>query len=136
MVPEVRREFAENLCFKVCNLYSDDIIVAAIYGSTARETDTFWSDLELQFVVRDKSKLKTKHFIYQEIAVGLHIIKQIEMEEKLTFISLYENRLEVRGCRLSLVGYIPPFTPHCLALITSGTLPFFCGHRYKPDQFL
>jgi predicted nucleotidyltransferase len=68
--------------------YPDDLLIGGAYGSTARGTDTEWSDLELLFVVRAGSRAQGHHFIYRGIAVGYRVIEETALEEILTNPSL------------------------------------------------
>src|SRR5919108_1080226 len=45
-----RWQLAQDLCARMVAKYPGDVIVGGVYGSTARGTDTPWSDLELFFV--------------------------------------------------------------------------------------
>lgn len=85
---EERWRLAEDLCTRMARTYPDDLIIGGVYGSTARATDTEWSDLELQFVVRTGSPARTRHFIYRGIAVLLEVTDQGTLEEILTAPSL------------------------------------------------
>ena len=88
MKHEERMQLARDLCARMVASHTDDIILGGIYGSTARGTDTDWSDLELLFIVRDGSKIVEKHFIYRDIAVGYQVIEQQKLEELLANPSL------------------------------------------------
>jgi kanamycin nucleotidyltransferase len=68
--------------------YSREVIVGGVYGSVARGTDTQWSDLELFFVVQNRSKIKGMHFIFRDIAVGYRVMERRALEEILTQPSL------------------------------------------------
>ena len=88
MKHEERMQLARDLCARMVAIYTCDIILGGVYGSTARGTDTDWSDLELLFVVRDGSKIVENHFIYRDIAVGYQVIEQQKLEELLANPSL------------------------------------------------
>ena len=88
MKHEERIQLAQDLCARMVSKYSGDIILGGVYGSTARATDTEWSDLELLFVVRDDCKVVSKHFIYRDIAVCYQVLEQEKLEDLLTKPSL------------------------------------------------
>jgi kanamycin nucleotidyltransferase len=60
--------------------YPGDVVLGGVYGSTARGTDTPWSDLEMVFVIRDGSQIEEKHFIFRGIAVGYEVFEQGKLE--------------------------------------------------------
>lgn len=74
-----RRQLAEDLCARMAATYGDDLLVGGVYGSTARGTDTEWSDLELLFVVKDGCRAKGQHFLYRDIAVGYRVYTESEL---------------------------------------------------------
>ncbi len=92
MTPEERKQLARDLCARMVARYPDDIILGGLYGSTARGTDTPWSDLEMLFIARDGSKIEGRHFIYRSTAAGYDVIEQQKLEELLTNPSLEGGR--------------------------------------------
>ena len=84
MKHDERMQLSRDLCAGMVSKRPGDIILGGVYGSTARGTDTDWSDLELLFVVRDGSKVAERHFIYRDIAVGYQVIERQKLEELLT----------------------------------------------------
>ncbi len=60
------------------------VILGGLYGSTARGTDTPWSDLELWFVVEDDCPAQGKHFVYRDISVGYQVYRERELLAILT----------------------------------------------------
>ncbi len=76
-------QLARDLCTRLAATYRDGIVVGGVYGSTARGTDTAWSDLELVIVVRDGSPVEGKRFIYRGISVHYRAIEQRKLEELL-----------------------------------------------------
>jgi kanamycin nucleotidyltransferase len=84
MTHEERMQLAHDLCERMTHKYSDDLILGGVYGSTARGTDTAWSDLEMTFVVRDGNGARNKHFLYRGIAVGYRAIEQKKLEQLLS----------------------------------------------------
>lgn len=83
MKHDERMQLARDLCARTVARHTGNIILGGVYGSTARGTDTDWSDLELLFVVRNGSKVVGKHFIYRDIAVGYQVIERQKLEELL-----------------------------------------------------
>ncbi|MBL7184006.1 MAG: hypothetical protein ISS50_06115 [Anaerolineae bacterium] len=88
MEHEERIQLAQNLCARMVARHPGAIILGGVYGSTARGTDTQWSDLEMLFVVRDGSKVEGKEFLYRGTAIGYQVIEQRKLEELLTSPSL------------------------------------------------
>lgn len=83
MMHQERWNLAEDISARMGTTYPD-IIVGGVYGSTARSTDTKWSDLELLFIVQDGSSLTNQHFMYRGTAVGYEALKKSELEKHLT----------------------------------------------------
>jgi len=88
MEHEERIQLAQNLCARMVARHPGAILLGGVYGSTARGTDTWWSDLEMLFVVRDGSKVEGKEFLYHGAAIGYQVIEQPKLEEWLTNPSL------------------------------------------------
>ncbi len=82
MTHKERWRLAEDICARMTAKYPE-IIVGGVYGSTARGTDTPWSDLELLFIVQDESSLCSQYFIYHDTAVGYQVTKVGELEKHL-----------------------------------------------------
>jgi len=59
---EERVRTANKLTEMMVKKYGDDILLGGIFGSTAKDTDTKYSDLEMFFVARDESKTKSFDF--------------------------------------------------------------------------
>jgi hypothetical protein len=76
-------QLAQALCARMVAAHLGDIILGGVYGSTARGSDTPWSDLELTFVVRDGSGLEGQHLLYRGIAVGYAVYERSKLEEAL-----------------------------------------------------
>jgi hypothetical protein len=88
MEHEERIQLAQSLCARMVARHPGDIILGGVYGSTARGTDTRWSDLEMLFVVRNGSKVEGKEFLYHGTAIGYQVMEQGKLEELLTNPSL------------------------------------------------
>ena len=81
-------QLSQDLCSRMVDKHPGDIILGGVYGSTARGTDTHWSDLEMLFVVRDGSEGEGKEFLYRGTAIEYQVIEQQKLEELLTNPSL------------------------------------------------
>ena len=54
-----------------------------LYGSTARNQDTKYSDIELNVFTKKPIKLKTKEYLFNEIAIGIYVHPIKEVEKKI-----------------------------------------------------
>lgn len=85
---EERLQLAHDLCARMVERYGDEILLSGIYGSTARESDTEHSDLELLFIVRDRCRAQEKHIVYRGTAVGVHVLQRRQLKDILANPSL------------------------------------------------
>ena len=76
-------QLARDLCARMAAKLEDGLVVGGVYGSTARGTDTEWSDLELFSVVRDEQKEAARHFVFRSVAVGYRAVAQQRLEDLL-----------------------------------------------------
>jgi kanamycin nucleotidyltransferase len=83
MKSQDRARLAEGLCAGLVEKYGDGIILGGVYGSTARGTDTLWSDLEMLFVTRDEGGARGRHFLFRDIAAGYTVLSRSNLEEVL-----------------------------------------------------
>ena len=67
--------------------YPGQVLLAGVYGSVARKTDTTWSDLDMLFVVTDDCPVKSNHIIYHTIAVSYRVHRKSDYEKILTTAS-------------------------------------------------
>ena len=81
---EERMTLAQTVCDRFVDKYKNDVIIGGLFGSAAKDTDTEWSDLEMLFIVKDKCKAKYKQFLYRDIFVDYHVLKQKKLEKILT----------------------------------------------------
>ena len=79
-----RWQLAQDLVQRMVGQYGDGILLAAVYGSTARGTDTPWSDLELWFVTEDGASAQGQQFLYRGIAAGYEVHPRSELERALS----------------------------------------------------
>lgn len=81
---EQRVRLAQELCARTATAFPGDLLLAGLYGSTARGTDTPWSDLELLFVVRDGGRPRSRELLCQGIAVTVTALPRRKLERTLT----------------------------------------------------
>lgn len=72
---------ADKLTEMLLRKYGDEIILGGICGSTAKGTDTEYSDLELFFIVRNESKAKSLRFAYEGMPIGILVQKVANVEK-------------------------------------------------------
>jgi len=85
---EERVQLANKLSELMMTKYGNHILLGGIFGSTAKGTDTEYSDLEMFFVVRDESKAKSFDFVYKHMPVTVIVEKVSEVEKDITEIEL------------------------------------------------
>jgi len=85
---EERVQTANELTEMMVKKYGDDVLLGGIFGSTARGTDTEYSDLEMLFIVRDNSKAKSFNFAYKGMPVTAVVQKVSEVEKDIAEIEL------------------------------------------------
>ena len=68
--------------------YKKETLLGGVYGSTAKGTDTEYSDLEMFFIIENESKAKSFRFAYESIPVGVEVQKVSNVEEDITKIEL------------------------------------------------
>jgi predicted nucleotidyltransferase len=76
-----RLALAEGLARRMSETYRDQLLLAGVYGSTARGTDTPWSDVEMLFVVEDGCVAQGTHLLFRDIVVGYRVCRRGELEE-------------------------------------------------------
>ncbi len=77
-----RTQLAYDLSDRMVAAYP--IVLAGVYGSTARGTDTPWSDLEMWFVVQDDCSAQGQHFLYRGISAGYRVYRKRDLEDILS----------------------------------------------------
>ena len=75
---EERHALAQTLCDRYADA-TGAVLVGGVYGSTAHETDTPWSDLELLFVVRDGSPAQGFQGLYDGTALQATVYEKGEL---------------------------------------------------------
>lgn len=80
---QARWQLASDLVNRMVASHPGQIALGAVYGSTARGTDTAWSDLELWFAARPGSDIPSGHAVYRDIAVGWQVHDQAKLEASL-----------------------------------------------------
>ena len=85
---EERIHVANRLTNMMIEKYGSDILLGGIFGSTARNTDTEYSDLEMLFIVRNESKAKRFEFAYKSMPVIVLVKKAADIERDIKEIEL------------------------------------------------
>lgn len=88
MTHDERMQLGHDLCERMVGRHGSELLIGGIYGSTARYTDTPWSDLEMLFILKGDGAVQEKHFIYQGLALGYHTLGSLRLEEILTHPSV------------------------------------------------
>src|SRR5215217_8505636 len=83
MKHEERMQLAGSISARVVARLPGDVVISGVYGSTARNTDTQWSDLEMLFVVRSGSTFRGRQFLYRGMPIGLIVIERNKLEHQL-----------------------------------------------------
>jgi len=68
--------------------YGHEVLLGGICGSTARDTDTEFSDLEMLFIVKNELKAKTFDFAYEGMPVGVTVLKVSDIEKDINEIKM------------------------------------------------
>ncbi|NNJ09246.1 nucleotidyltransferase domain-containing protein [Chloroflexales bacterium ZM16-3] len=79
-----RIQLARDLAARLAATYGERIVVGGVYGSAARGDDTEWSDLDLLCITRGAGGPAGRAFLFQGIAVGLHVLDHADLERLLT----------------------------------------------------
>ncbi len=77
-----RHDLARDFAARMAAAYP--ILVGGVYGSTARQEDTPFSDLEMLFVVPDGCPARGKHLVFRQTAVGYRVYSESALVEILT----------------------------------------------------
>src|SRR5687768_16721190 len=88
MKHEERWQVAVELSEQMARTYPEELLLGGVYGSTARGSDTEWSDLEMLFVVEDRCEAKGKHVLFRGITLGYRVYRRSELESILRHPSL------------------------------------------------
>lgn len=83
-----RMQIAEYFTKKMMQKYRKDILVGGIFGSTSRNEDTKYSDLEMIFIVKDSSKAKTTEFFYKGILISLDVEKISDVRKTIENVTI------------------------------------------------
>ena len=79
-----RLQLAHYLCQRIAERHQDEILIGAVYGSTARAADTPWSDLEMWFVMQDGCQRGDLHLLYRDAAVSCFFHERSALEESVS----------------------------------------------------
>lgn len=85
---EERVDLARKLTELLLEKYGDEILLGGIYGSTAKGTDTEYSDLEMFFIVMDESDAKTFDFAYKRTPVHVEVKRLSKVEREITGVEI------------------------------------------------
>ena len=85
---EQRIQLANRITEMLLERYKKEILLGGIYGSTAKGTDTEYSDLEMFFVVENGSKAKSFRFAYESIPIDVEVQNVADVEKDITKIEL------------------------------------------------
>lgn len=85
---EERIQIANRLTNMMIEKYGGDILLGGICGSTARNADTEYSDLEMLFILRDECKAKSFDFTYKGIPVEVLVKKVADVKKDIEEIRL------------------------------------------------
>lgn len=83
-----RVDLANRLTELLLEKYGDDILLGGIYGSTAKGTDTEYSDLEMFFIVKDESNAKTFDFAYKRTPAHVEVKKLSKVKKEITEVEI------------------------------------------------
>jgi predicted nucleotidyltransferase len=88
MKHEERIQIAKYATEKMIKKYGKDILVGGIFGSTARNEDEKYSDLEMVFIVKDSSKARTVEFYYKDILISLDVLEISEVKKSIKNVDI------------------------------------------------
>jgi hypothetical protein len=83
-----RVSLARKLSELLLKKYGDQIVLGGIYGSTAKGTDTEYSDLEMFFIVKNECKAMDFSFAYKGMPVSVCVRKLSDVEKDINEIDL------------------------------------------------
>jgi len=85
---EERVQLANKLTDMMLEKYGDEILLGGIYGSTAKNTDTEYSDLEMFFVVENGSKAKNFNFAFKGIPILVLVDNVTDVERDIEEVDI------------------------------------------------
>lgn len=85
---EQRIQLANRITEIFLKKYGNEVLLGGICGSTARGTDTEYSDLEMFFIVKNESKAKSFSFAYESMPTSVEVQKMAEVERDINKIEL------------------------------------------------
>jgi len=83
-----RVQLADEITGMLLRKYRSEILLGGMYGSTARGTDTEYSDLEMMFIVENGTKARSVNFTFEGIPVEVNVKRFSEIEEDIRDIEL------------------------------------------------
>lgn len=85
---EQRSQLANRLTEMFLKKYGNEVLLSGIYGSTAKGTDTEYSDLEMLFIVKNESRAKNFSFAYESMPISVEVQKMTDVEKDISKIEL------------------------------------------------
>lgn len=83
-----RANLADKLTKILLRKCGDDILLGGIYGSTAKGTDTEYSDLEMFFVVKNECEVQSFSFAFESMPVSVCVRRLADVERDISEIEL------------------------------------------------
>lgn len=83
-----RINLANNLTDLLLKKFGDEILLGGVYGSTARNLDTKYSDLEMFFIVKNESRAKSFSIAYKAMLVSGTVQRLVDIERDISEIEL------------------------------------------------
>ncbi len=68
-----RMKIAKEIARRLVKKYKKDIVAITLYGSTARNQDKKYSDIEFNVFTKRPIKLKSKEYLFKEIVIGIYV---------------------------------------------------------------
>jgi kanamycin nucleotidyltransferase len=73
---EERVELGREIASRVVETYKDAVLAVCIYGSTAKNLDRPYSDLEIFCVVTDRLEIANKFYVYHGLLVEIDYLQE------------------------------------------------------------
>src|SRR6266849_2915095 len=73
---EKRLELARTIASRLVDTYKDAVLAVCIYGSTAKNLDRPYSDLEIFCVITNSLEVKNKRYVYEGLLVEIDYLQE------------------------------------------------------------
>lgn len=73
---EERIEIGRQICTRILESYKERVLAVLIWGSTAKNLDRPYSDLEMASIVRDNVTIPTKYYIHNGLLVQIDYLQE------------------------------------------------------------